>query len=226
MERTGYTFGGWTPEVGPLTEDYTVFEAQWKDDMVTYLFDWGFDGAPENSQGSIRRGETPTPPAPTIMERTGYTFGGWTPEVGPLTADHTVFTAQWTPLPKFTVTYNANSDGGEVPEDENEYLAGDDVEVLPPTEPEINDYRFIVWTALIDGSEMYFEPGDSFKMPAHHVTLFAQWEPIIDDPPLIGYPPPMLPPDEPVDEPPEEDPPLIGYPPPMVPPDDPVDEPP
>ena len=45
------------------------------------------------------------------------------------------------------------------------------------TVPYNSGYRFLYWrTTHIDGTEMTFEPGDTFTMPDNHVSLAAVWE--------------------------------------------------
>jgi len=105
VARPGFTFGNWSPVVGPITQN-TTFHAQWNQIYVDYIFDWDYAGA-TNVIGTVAWGAAPT--APTGVTRSGYTFGGWTPSVGPITTT-TTFTAIWTPVNvNYTFNWNVSS---------------------------------------------------------------------------------------------------------------------
>ena len=97
ITRDGFTFGGWYPIVEPITEN-TTFNAIWNTIYVSYTFNWGISSV-SNVTGTVAWGTAPT--APTGVTRSGYTFGGWSPIVGPITTN-TIFVAQWTPISSVT----------------------------------------------------------------------------------------------------------------------------
>jgi hypothetical protein len=72
--------------------------------------------------------------APTVT-RTGYAFTGWTPSVpGTVPAEDATYTAQWTALPVYTITFAAGSNGlidGQAQVQE-EYYEGESLEVPRP----------------------------------------------------------------------------------------------
>jgi len=103
ITRAGYTFGGWSPIVGPITVN-TTFTATWDTIYVDYTFDWNVTGVP-NVSDSIAWGTTP--PIPTGVSNPGYTFGGWSPVVGPITAN-TIFNAIWNPVVPGYVSFTFN----------------------------------------------------------------------------------------------------------------------
>ena len=88
----GYRFNGWTPIIGPITEN-TTFTAIWEAVYVNYTFDWGLTGI-DNPSGQVKYNATPAIPT-QIPLNPGYKFDGWSPKVGQITKD-TTFTAIWT----------------------------------------------------------------------------------------------------------------------------------
>ncbi|MCL2838133.1 MAG: InlB B-repeat-containing protein [Oscillospiraceae bacterium] len=85
-------------------------------------------------------------------------------------------------IPTFGVIYDGNENtGGEVPEDDNEYLAGATVTVLgnagtPPLTR--TGHIFIGWNTQADGGGTPYVAGETFLMPARYVTLYAEWKPL------------------------------------------------
>ena len=81
----------------------------------------------------------------------------------------------------YSITYNANDGEGSVPVDEHNYTEGDEVTVLSPDDLSKADHTFAAWNTLSDGEATSYSSGDQFKMPAQDVTLYAQWEEILDE---------------------------------------------
>jgi len=93
----GYRFDGWTPMVGPVTED-TTFEAIWQPIYVTYTFEWGVVGVDNPPEREVRHNTTPSAPAEEdVPTNPGYTFGGWSPAIESIT-ENTTFEAIWEPI--------------------------------------------------------------------------------------------------------------------------------
>lgn len=87
------------------------------------------------------------------------------------------------PTPEFSVTYDGNgADGGMVPTDENNpYHENDEVTVLGNVgNLTRTGYRFLGWNTSADGSGTFYQEGDTLRMPASNLTLYAQWEEIPD----------------------------------------------
>ena len=109
----------------------------------------------------------------------GYRFVGWNTKANGTGATYQP-TAKYTPTEnpatlyakwakEYTVTYNAN-DGTTTCEDNNKYIAGEQVTVCAST-PTRDSYTFNGWSyspsvAITDGQ---------FSMPANDVTITAQW---------------------------------------------------
>jgi uncharacterized repeat protein (TIGR02543 family) len=122
--------------------------------------------------------------------KNGFTFVGWntaadgtgTPYNGgdtfEMPAEDVTLYAQWTANPTFNVTYDGNgADGGEVPEDNNNYEEGQIVTVATAGTMTRTDHTFMGWNTAANGSGTYYGIGAMFSMPAADVTLFAQWAP-------------------------------------------------
>ena len=81
-------------------------------------------------------------------------------------------TAQWNTAAQYTVTYVKGGDEtGDVPTDNNEYFAGDQVTVLGQGTLAKSGYEFQGW---LNGNKLYAATA-TFAMPAENVTLTAQW---------------------------------------------------
>ena len=98
-EQYVYTFSGWSPAIGPVTEDQTytpVFSSTEK-----YLITWKNDDGTTLRTERILAGQTPsygTAPTKAADEKYSYTFRGWNPAVAPAAAD-AVYTATYTRTP-------------------------------------------------------------------------------------------------------------------------------
>jgi len=197
---TGHTFDGWeyngtTYPVGstiPMLAANITLTAQWLP-IPTYTVTYNGNG----SDGGV----VPTDTTPYLVgdivtvqagtqTLTGHTFDGWEYNgtiysVGstiPMPAANITLTAQWLPIPTYTVTYNGNgSDGGVVPTDTTPYLVGDIVTVQAGT-PTLAGHTFTGWEY---GSLTYLA-GSTIPMPASNITLTAQWLPI-PPPPSTTY---------------------------------------
>ncbi len=86
--------------------------------------------------------------------------------------------------PFFVVTYNANTSLKllSTPIDTKGYNAGDLVtvlsnpgEVLIGNEHGFPGLKFVGWNLCLCGKKTNYMPGDTFIMPDHNVTLYANW---------------------------------------------------
>ena len=127
---------------------------------------------------SVADGGTVTlPPAPA---KAGNTFGGWLmpdgktffTETTPVTADITV-TASWTPIPTYTVTYDANGGTGTTT-DTKTYHTGDPVTIVANGFTR-DGYTFASWNTMKDGTGTTYAPQATLTIGTTNVTLFAQW---------------------------------------------------
>lgn len=102
-----YTFAGWDPEVGPISED-TIYTATYTATVNEYTVTWvDWDGNTLDTDtleyGALPRYEWATPTKTATAEYT-YTFSGWSPEITPVTWNVT-YTAQFEATPRnYTVT--------------------------------------------------------------------------------------------------------------------------
>ncbi len=155
LQRTGYTFKGWSPEV-PATvpaEDKT-FTAQWQINQYTMTFVLGNGEADivktQDYQTALEK--------PADPQREGYTFKGWDKEIpATIPAEDMTFTAQWQ-VNKYKVTFIV--DGQTVKEEEVEYGAP----IEKPADPQKDTYTFIGWTPEVPAT-----------MPASDMTFTAQF---------------------------------------------------
>ncbi|HZK39237.1 MAG TPA: InlB B-repeat-containing protein, partial [Clostridia bacterium] len=107
VERTGYTFMGWSPSV-PVSVPIgnSIYTAEWS--INSYLITFDANGGQGSTSDSFVYGSTLNAP---FVDREGYTFIGWLPEfTSTVPAEHKTYVAQWSQK-TCVITYNAN--GGE-----------------------------------------------------------------------------------------------------------------
>ena len=85
--------------------------------------------------------------------------------------------AVWKPIP-YSVTYDANGGSGEAPTESGK-IADEVFDAANNTFTAPEDMRFAGWNTAADGSGEVYAAGDAITMPAHDLTLYAVWEPII-----------------------------------------------
>ncbi len=83
--------------------------------------------------------------------------------------------AQWSENEKYSVTYDANGGTGSQTDANSPYYEGAVVTVLDKGSIARTHYTFTGWNTAADGSGAAYAPGATFSMPAHNVTLYAQW---------------------------------------------------
>lgn len=116
-ERTGYSFVGWTPEIPDAMPAETLnFAAVWAANSYAAVFDanggkWA-DGDTAKTVSAVYDSQISVPADP---ERAGYTFVGWSPEVGVMdSVDGKSYSAKWaamTNIPYTVETYTMGIDG-------------------------------------------------------------------------------------------------------------------
>lgn len=85
------------------------------------------------------------------------------------------FYSRWIPL--YQVTYRANANKVEnLPEDINEYEAGEMVNILAGEKMKREGYQFLGWNTKMDGSGESYDSGLKFNMPEENIELYAQWQ--------------------------------------------------
>lgn len=118
--------------------------------------------------------------AANTFSRPGYTFAGW--NTGPsgvgtsytdgaeyaFEASVTLY-AQWTALPNYTVTFDANGGSGSMPDQAANVPSDLDANIF--TRP---GYSFERWSTEAEGSGTSYDDGAEYAFDAS-VTLYAQW---------------------------------------------------
>ena len=197
--KAGFTFNGWNTLAGGTGTAYTAagtitaitanttLYAQWTA-LPTYTVSYnanGGSGTAPVDPNSYLSGATVTVLANTFT-RSGYSFAGWNTAAngsGTSQAAASTFSmgsanvtlyAQWTALPTYTVSYNANGGSGTAPVDPNSYLSGATVTVLANTFTR-SGYSFAGWNTAANGSGTSQAAASTFSMGSANVTLYAQW---------------------------------------------------
>ncbi|MDQ0363326.1 putative RNA methylase [Breznakia pachnodae] len=119
LEREGYTFAGWSPEVASNVTGDVVYEAQWKANEYTIRYTDGVENEEIFEDQIYEEMEygTATPTFEGTLEREGYTFVGWSPEVASNVTGDVVYEAQWK-ANEYTVRYTDGVENEEIFEDQ------------------------------------------------------------------------------------------------------------
>ncbi|MBQ2842149.1 MAG: InlB B-repeat-containing protein [Clostridia bacterium] len=156
--KDGYTFTGWSPEVGTMDEEGKTFEAQWTE--KTYNANFKANG------GLFADGETTTVVptkfgaaiiAPAAPARDGYTFAGWDTVPAAMPANDVTIVAKWT-VNEYTITF---ADTGDTTIEPIKQAYG--TAVTAPAAPTKTGYTFAGWDAM------------PATMPAKDTTVTAKW---------------------------------------------------
>lgn len=106
LERSGYTFKGWDPEITDTVTKDVVYTAQWEENYVPYVpptpkqytvtYTDGVDGEEifADQTTKVKEGEA-TPAFNGTPEREGYLFAGWDPEVAKTVTGNVTYKATW-----------------------------------------------------------------------------------------------------------------------------------
>lgn len=116
-----------------------------------------------------------TPDEPVVPTRDGYTFSGWSPERSSTVTQTMTYTAQWTPIPKYTVTYDLNGGTGTTPDSVTGY-ENTSVTVANDENFENPGYTFSGWNTEENGTGTDYAAGSQLNL-ARNVTLYAKWTP-------------------------------------------------
>ena len=188
LEKTGYTFQGWSDGENTYTGQYAptanvTLTASWKaiDYDITYNLYGGTNHASNPAKYTIETSII-TLQAPT---KTGYTFGGWYKEdafTNPVTQitkgsiGNITLYAKWTPN-TYTVQFNANGGTGTMGSQSFTYDA--EPTALSANIFERVGYNFNSWNTAKDGTgEPYDDKAEVQNLTAAAngvVTLYAQW---------------------------------------------------
>jgi uncharacterized repeat protein (TIGR02543 family) len=173
VNGVGTTYGadqGFTTSACPVTYN------------VTYNANGSTSGTVPTDATNYVSGTTVTVAANSgTLARTGYTFGGWNTQADGLgtnyaagsgtftiTANVTLF-AQWTALPSYTVTFDANGGAGTMANQTTNVATA-----LKSTSFARVGYSFEGWSAVAGGGGTAYADGASYPFTAN-VTLYAQW---------------------------------------------------
>ena len=191
-----YTFAGWTPEISEVignvtyTATYTETTNKYTVTFVDEDGDTVLKEATEYEYGTKAADIVkPADPTKKADAQYTYTFAGWTPAIADVTAD-AVYQATYTPtpIPKVTVTFDAN--GGAWAADVEGYVMNEDdttasitankpytlVEI--PVSPVRDGYVFTGW---YDAADEQYEVTFVNQKIYVDVTLYAGWEEIQPD---------------------------------------------
>lgn len=102
-----YTFNGWDKEIVTVSADAT-YTATYTQTKKSYTLTWNLAGGnittAGTTAGSVEWGTSLTAP---VVEKTGYTFAGWTPTVpATMPTENATYTAQWQAQQEVTYTVN------------------------------------------------------------------------------------------------------------------------
>jgi uncharacterized repeat protein (TIGR02543 family) len=182
--RTGYTFGGWSPDGGTtllsvgssfvVGSESKSFVAYWVPNVYTVVFDWqgGTGSITPNASYTVGTGAL-TLPLVGNRVKDGYTFAGW------------ATTPSGTALQSFTPTSNSVlyavwNDGAYTLSFDSQGGVGSGVGsvargtsyTLPA--PVRQGFVFLGWFDQISGGSKLGDAGQSFT-PAQSRTLFGRW---------------------------------------------------
>ncbi|MBR5658600.1 MAG: hypothetical protein IKX10_04310 [Lachnospiraceae bacterium] len=157
-----YTFAGWTPEIGKVTEDITYkatyssvlnkFKVTFVDEdrstvlKATAAYDYGT---------TFTDFEKPADPTKAATKENTFTFVGWTPETDAVTGDITYIATYSVVVNKYKVTY-VDDDGITILKDAIEYAFGTSAaDYEKPADPEKKataqyTYHFTGWKPQVD----------------------------------------------------------------------------
>ncbi len=171
---------------------------------VTYSGNGNTSGeVPVDSAAYIEGATVTVKGNPTDLAKTGFTFSNWNTKAdGTGTAyspdsklkiektDITLY-AQWLPQASetYSIQYNGNgNDAGEVPTDDQKYIANADVTVKSNSGNLTKaGFTFSGWNTKSDGTGTAYSPDSKLKIEKTDITLYAQWLPQASETYSIQY---------------------------------------
>jgi uncharacterized repeat protein (TIGR02543 family) len=200
LAKIGYTFVGWNTLANGSGSSYSEGASYTADVDVTLYANWtalptytiiynenGADsGSVPSSQTKIQGIDLTLASNTGSLAKIGYTFVGWNTlangsgsnysEGASYTADaNLTLYANWTALPTYTISYNANgADSGSVPSSQTK-IQGIIISLASNTGSlSRTGYTFAGWNTASDGSGTSFSVGASYTADAN-LTLYANW---------------------------------------------------
>jgi len=182
--RPGYTFGGWYDGDTKITFPYAVteskeFTAKWV--ATEYSIEFNLNGGIGAQDRSYIISDLPLSlPNATVMQKTGYTFGGWysnaqltgaaVTSVIAATMGDKVFYARWNPV-AYSITYHL--DGGQHPaEYPSSYTIETAAELKAPSKGEQASFGGWFDNADLNGNAVTSIPAGSMG----NKEFWAKWE--------------------------------------------------
>jgi len=155
--------------------------------IVTFNTNGGYGTVP-NPQ-TVQAGLSILLPSGNSLSRNNFEFGGWNTDSNGKGINYsggTYFTptghitlyANWERL--FTVTFDANGGTGQVPSPQT-VREGSSITLPRGNTLSRNGFDFVGWNTNASGSGTNYKPGSSFT-PIDNVTLYAEWERLIEVP--------------------------------------------
>ena len=181
----------WSGKVRVAAGITTIKEINWTVDATTYTITWNLndgtitDATYVQAGTYIRKSDTITLPASSVMSRVGYTFDGWydNPSFSgdPITSiphnssgDKSI-NAKWT-KEVYTITFVSN--GGSAVSDQS--IPYEEYVVEPSPAPEKTNFTFAGWyTSEDDGITLSENPFDFSTQVSSNITLYAKWNVIV-----------------------------------------------
>ena len=166
-----YTFTGWSPTPDTVTGPAT-YTAQYSQTTNAYTVTWVINGEKVETDENVLYGAMPSydGATPTKAEDSTnvYSFSGWLPEKAIVTGNVT-YTAQFTAIPKLTITYLPNGGSGSMPD---QIVVSGELNNLSTLNFERTGYKFVRW---MGNNGKVYENGEAARF-YESVTLTAQWE--------------------------------------------------
>ena len=181
----------WSGKVRVAAGITTIKEINWTVDATTYTITWNLndgtitDATYVQAGTYIRKSDTITLPASSVMSRVGYTFDGWydNPSFSgdPITSiphnssgDKSI-NAKWT-KEVYTITFVSN--GGSAVSDQS--IPYEEYVVEPSPAPEKTNFTFAGWYTSEDGGITLSEnPFDFSTQVSSNITLYAKWNVVV-----------------------------------------------
>lgn len=147
-----YTFKGWNPEVGPVTEA-TVYVAQFEAVVNKYIVKWLNADGTELLSEQVEYGVVPSydgTPAKPMTDAEIFTFAGWTPAISAVTQGVT-YTATYTSEPRYYTVLWQNEDYNTLLSQQIAYGEVPSYPNAPPTKADTEDsyFTFDGWSPAI-----------------------------------------------------------------------------